>query len=261
MSIRFTEALAAEYSRLHDTCEIRPERFAVVDRAVSAIVAKKSRYEAAVSGLGIPWYFVGGIHNLESSLSFERHLHNGDPLTARTVQVPAGRPIAGEPPFTWEESAADALALDRLDRVEEWSLPRLLYEAEKYNGWGYRRFHPEVLSPYVWSFTKHYDKGKYVADGRFSHTAVSQQCGFAAVLRRLEERAEIPPLATRPPSRTFFRFSSSSAEKPRVVDLQRFLNTFDGIRLRVDGAPGPKTSAAVERILGSFLEGDPRNEA
>ncbi len=260
MAIRFTEALAAEYSGRYDSCEIRTERFAEVDRVADAVVASKSRYEAAAGGLGIPWFFVGGIHNLESSLRVDRHLHNGDPLTGRTVHVPPGRPPTGNPPFTWEESAADALTFERLDRVDDWSLPRLLYEAEKYNGWGYRRHHPEVLSPYLWSFTNHYEKGKYVADGRWSETAVSRQCGFAAVIRRLEERTEIPPLAAHPPSRTFFRFSRISAEKSRVVDLQRFLNTFDGIRLRVDGAPGPKTSAAVERIFGAYLEGDPRNE-
>lgn len=260
MAIRFTGALAAEYSGLYDSCEIRAERFTEVDRVADAVVASKSRYEAAAGALGIPWFFVGGIHNLESSLHFDRHLHNGDPLTGRTIQVPSGRPPTGDPPFTWEESAADALRFERLDRVDDWSLPRLLYEVEKYNGWGYRSFHPEVLSPYLWSLTKHYEKGKYVADGRWSDTAMSKQCGFAAVIRRLEERAEIPPLAALPPSRTFFKFSRTSAEKTRVIDLQRFLNTFDGIRLRVDGAPGPKTSDAVARIFGTYLESDPRNE-
>ena len=43
-----------------------------------------------------------------------------------------------------------------------------LYELERYNGFGYRDRRPQVLSPYLWSFSNHYSRGKYVADGRFS---------------------------------------------------------------------------------------------
>jgi len=39
--------------------------------------------------------------------SFKLHLHNGDPLTARTVNVPKGRPKTGQPPFAWGISAKD----------------------------------------------------------------------------------------------------------------------------------------------------------
>jgi lysozyme family protein len=85
---------------------------------------------------------------MAASLNFNRHLHNGDPLTARTVQVPAGRPKTGEPPFTWEESATDALMLEKLDQWEDWSVPGTLYKLEQYNGWGYRLAHPDVKSPY-----------------------------------------------------------------------------------------------------------------
>ena len=86
---------------------------------------------------------------MESSLNFKRHLHNGDPLTARTVHVPSGRPRQGDPPFTWEQSAADALTLRNLGPRTDWSLSGTLYALEGYNGWGYRRYHPEVFSPYL----------------------------------------------------------------------------------------------------------------
>jgi lysozyme family protein len=43
--------------------------------------------------LGIPWGFVAVIHNMEASLDFTKHLHNGDPLTSKTVQVPVARPL------------------------------------------------------------------------------------------------------------------------------------------------------------------------
>ena len=99
--------------------------------------------------VGTPWYVVGVIHALESSLNFGRHLHNGDPLTARTVQVPAGRPKTGQPPFTWEASASDALRYQGFDKWKDWSIPGTLFKLEGYNGFGYRDHHADVPSPYL----------------------------------------------------------------------------------------------------------------
>jgi hypothetical protein len=199
-------------------------------------------------------------------LRFTGHLHNGDPLTAQTVQVPAGRPRTGGPPFTWEASAADALASHRLGPQTDWSLPGTLFQLERYNGWGYRRSHPEVLSPYLWSFSEHYRAGKYVADGSFSPTAVSGQCGAAVLLRRLAEHGHIdfrdqprPPAEAEP---LLVRYSVTrprdEAAAERAEQLQRWLNTFTGIFVRVDGIPGPRTSAACRLVTGRYLPGDPR---
>lgn len=252
--VNFTKALAAEYQRLFDSCEIRTSRFNSVDKLVDGLLKNKDHYERVGRSLGIPWYFIAVVHNMESSQNFKRHLHNGDPLTARTRQVPAGRPRTGSPPFSWEESAEDALKLKSLDRIGDWSLPRLLYELEGYNGWGYRLYHSEVLSPYLWSFSTHYHSGKYVADGRWSHTAVSQQCGVTTLIRRLNERHVISTGTTTTSKKVMLRYSSRVQD--RADDLQRFLNTFPGIRLRVDGIAGKVTSAAVESVFGFKLEGD-----
>ncbi len=40
---------------------------------------------------GVPWELIGAIHFRESSLDFNKCLHNGDPLGQKTVRVPAGR--------------------------------------------------------------------------------------------------------------------------------------------------------------------------
>src|SRR6185503_10373839 len=109
-----------------------------VDALVAQIAANRKRYAAAGAPVGTPWYVVGVIHALESSLNFSAHLHNGDPLTARTVQVPAGRPPTGIPPFQWEESAIDALTLEAFPSVKLWTVERIAYQLEAYNGWGYR---------------------------------------------------------------------------------------------------------------------------
>lgn len=256
-NVRLTDALRREYEELYDTCEIRSGRFGDVDRVVDRILPNRQRYETVASGVGAPWYFVAVIHNMESSLNFKRHLHNGDPLTARTRHVPAGRP-PGDPPFTWEESAEDALKLRRIDRVSSWGVAGLLYELEGYNGWGYRKFHPHVKSPYLWSFSNHYSRGKYVADGTWSDRAVSRQCGAAVLLRRLEQRGEIELRDVRAPRKPPLRYANRAI--PHGEELQRFLNTFEGVTLRVDGWPGEKTSDAVERLFGFRLDGDPRGQ-
>lgn len=187
--MNLTQSLKQEYAGLWSSCTVRAARSATVDALVDRIVANRRRYEEAARRSGVPWHVVAVIHMLEASGDFSRHLHNGDPLTARTVHVPAGRPASGRPPFGWEESAADALALHGLGRRKDWSLPATLWVLERYNGFGYR---PRgIPTPYLWSFSNHYTKGKYVADGRFSPTAVSAQCGAAVLLKRMAERGLI----------------------------------------------------------------------
>lgn len=279
MAITLTAALRREYERLFETCQIRPDRQRDVESIAKQLARDRERYEAVTARQGVPWTFVAVVHQMESSGNFSRHLHNGDPLTARTVQVPKGRPKRGSPPFTWEESAADALALKRLSGSTDWSLAGMLYQLERYNGWGYRLHHPHVLSPYLWSFSTHYQSGKYVADGRWSETAVSKQCGAAVLLRRLAEHGEsrfngesgfldrvdarpaVEDAAASEPlvSRHAMR-RRGAAEMEKAEHLQRWLNTFAGIFLRVDGVPGDRTSDAYRRVTGHFLPGDPRAE-
>src|SRR5919198_5486506 len=121
--MNLSSAVSKEYVDLWNSCTIRPPRVAEVDAIVNRIVAHKERYRKAGRPHGVPWHVVAVIHMLESSGNFATHLHNGDPLSARTVHVPKGRPKAGRPPFTWEESAADALAFDGLATRKNWSLP------------------------------------------------------------------------------------------------------------------------------------------
>lgn len=95
-----TLTLREEYQTLFDTCDIRPHRQQAVATLVTQMAQNQARYDVIANATGIPWYVVGVIHNMESSLNFRTHLHNGDPLTKRTVHVPQGRPVSGAPPFT-----------------------------------------------------------------------------------------------------------------------------------------------------------------
>jgi len=263
--VNLTASLRAEYETLFETCHVRDAAFGEVESTVDAILQHKTRYVTAATDSGVPWSFVGAVHSLETGLRFDRHLHNGDPLTARTTHVPAGRP-PGEPPFTWEQSTADALALRRLGSDTDWSLAGTLYQLEGYNGWGYRLYHAHVLSPYLWAGSEHYRSGKYVADGTWSDTAVSRQIGAAVLLRRLSERGEIAftdqPLAPSQSAPLICRYAasrpSSETEREKAENLQTWLNTYSGIFVKPDGWPGKATSDAFKKVSGLLLPGDPR---
>jgi lysozyme family protein len=265
-TIPFTDALRNEYDNLFNSCIIRPASVQAVDQIVATLIVNKSRYQAISGVTNIPWYFVAVIHNMEAGLSFARHLHNGDPLTGRTFHVPAGRPVKGNPPFSWEDSAVDALNMRKLNTKTDWSLAGTLYQLEGYNGFGYRLKHPSVLTPYLWSFSNHYIRGKYVADGTWSDIAVSKQCGAAVLLRRMAEKAfiEFPdqpaPIPNEPPLIVNYSLHKSTdpATLNRAVELQQWLNTFPGIFVKPDGVPGSFTSDAYKKVTGVFLPGDPR---
>lgn len=187
-NVQLADALRQEYRDRFSTCAVRANHTSEIETILNRIALSLDRYSDAGAPLGIPWAFIACVHQMESSGRFTGHLHNGDPLNARTVQVPAGRPLDGEPPFSWEDSARDALRLKRLDRWTDWSLPGILFRMEGYNGFGYRLHHPETPSPYLWSYSNQYTSGKYVADGKWDPAAVSRQAGAAVILKGMVER-------------------------------------------------------------------------
>ena len=159
--------IADEYRAMFRAAVIDPARLDRVDRAATRLAEFRGRYQSVGERLDIPWYFIGLVHTMESACNFGCHLHNGDRLTERTTHVPANRPPAevGDPPFTWEVSATDALKSQQLHIKSDWSLPAVLFRLEKYNGWGYR--FKGLATPYLWSFSDRYIAGKYIADGQF----------------------------------------------------------------------------------------------
>ncbi len=190
--------IKSEYALLWETMTVRGAWTQPIDRRAKQIIANRSRYEQVEASTGVPWWMVGAIHSMESGLRFDRHLHNGDSLQKRTWRVPKGRPL-GKPPFTWEISADDAIRMKGWHKITDWPIERVLYETERYNGWGYRLYRG-IKSPYLWSGCQHYAKGKYIADGKWSSTAVSGQTGAACLMARIHEimgelqRPVVPPM-------------------------------------------------------------------
>jgi lysozyme family protein len=183
-------SLKSEYGRKFRTLTVRPQYAETANWHLDMMRKSRERYQRVEKVTDVPWHFIAATHALEASFNFRAHLHNGDfPLTARTRQVPAGRPSRWLPPSDWESSANDALRLLGFTGQTDWSLERTLYRLEAYNGLGYRGL--GVPTPYLWSFSNHYERGKFVADGKFSATAKSQQCGAAVMLKLLTDAGEI----------------------------------------------------------------------
>ena len=207
---KFTAALAKEYSDLFNRCKIAADKMAEVEEVVQRILQYQNRYASIAAQSTVPWYVIAVIHNMECGLDFTKHLHNGDSLKRRTVNVPAGRPKTGQPPFTFEVSALDALAYDKLTEWNDWSIGGICYKLEGFNGWGYRA--RDINSPYLWSYSNVYTSGKYVADNKWSGTAVSRQCGAAVILRSMSDHGAID-LASPPSSK--LTDAATLAEVPR----------------------------------------------
>lgn len=182
-------ALRQEYQTFFDACTARPEHAREISNAVARLAKNRNRYEAVGKALGIPWQFIGVIHGLEGNFDFGTHLHNGDSLQARTVNEPKGRPPAGVPPFSWEDSAVDALVFQGFGSQADWSVPRMLFRWETFNGFGYRPL--GIPSPYLWSFSNLYERGKFTSDNHFDPTVASRQCGAAVMLKAVALQAPL----------------------------------------------------------------------
>jgi len=183
MAVYTYEALKSDYTRKWTGMVISPARLAAITKEADKVIAGRDVYTRLQNVTNIPWYFIGILHLRESSCNFNRHLHNGDPLSGRTYHVPAGRPVKGNPPFTFEESAIDALTMMGYTSIKDWSIEQIAFSSEKFNGFGYRMH--GVPSAYLWAGTNQYISGKYVSDGVFDASVVDVQQGCMAILKTI----------------------------------------------------------------------------
>jgi lysozyme family protein len=108
----------------------------------------------------------------ESGGRLNTYLGNGDPLHSVTRDVPRGRG-----PFPdWPTGAKDALHLDGIDQVTDWTWSRWLFEEVTFNGWGYG-----TASPYILGGTDLQRPGKYTSDNHYDPNAWDTQLGCVAI--------------------------------------------------------------------------------
>jgi peptidoglycan hydrolase-like protein with peptidoglycan-binding domain len=137
-----------------------------------------------------------------------------------------------------------------LHLVGNWTIERACFEVEKYNGFGYRTHHPEVKSPYLWSFSTNFERGKYVSDGHFDRTAVDKQCGAMPILKQMMELDSSVRLdrgaVVSIPDMTTLAMLTTGSKGEQVRHLQVALAN-QGFQVgEIDGDYGPNTAAAVK---------------
>ncbi|WP_163859143.1 C39 family peptidase [Paenibacillus elgii] len=142
-------------------------------------------YERISKKTGVPPQLIAALHYRESSCNFTTYLHNGEKLGKKTTLVPVGVYFTN-----FEDAAVDALL--RKEKLRDSyhlsatsnDLVAMMAYAEMYNGRGY--MNRGCVSPYAYSGTNVYSKGKYVSDGKFDPNVVDRQPGVYILLKAIE---------------------------------------------------------------------------
>ena len=241
------EATQAGYANLWRTATIKGGADASqAEIFADKIIAAEQRYRAVQAATGVPWYFIGALHMRESSCNFAGVLHNGERI------IGTGRVTTLEPPnrgpfSNWEEAAVDALKLKSMQRVQSWSVARMMFQAELFNGLGY--VGKGINAPYVWAGTNHEQRGKYVADHQFDPNAEDTQLGVAAVLIRLAEKR---------PDIHADLYPATPTEQPPMEDTD-LLKEIEGLRADIAGLPTALLSALKNGVAPAPIT-DPKPE-
>jgi lysozyme family protein len=182
-----------EYQQLWNTMRIiRDDN--ELNRLAGKLKANKEMYQKVELQTGVPWQMIAVIHVREAGEQdigrFLCVLHNGEKIVGtgrRTVLVPKDRG-----PFNdWVLAAIDALQFQGFHKYSDWSVARVLWALEPFNGYGYRN--KGLRSPYLWASTNHQQLGKYVRDGVFDPNVMDSQIGCAALLKYLDfGKQEVP---------------------------------------------------------------------
>lgn len=236
------EAAKRGYANLWKEAQITKTRAATARGIAKRLLTNKDRYEKiSVQVNGVPWWWIAAIHNMESNANFLTYLGNGQRFNRVTTIEPLNR----GPFVSFEAGAVDAIKLKGLHKIEVWDITRALYEAERYNGFGYVG---RIRSPYLWSYTTLQQKGKFTSDHNWDPNHVSQQCGVAAIFKAFEELGVLE-----------FEF-----EEDDMAELRASLIPFGGIApILIRTLAGPAAQLAVKALTEAFdddnLEATPAN--
>jgi lysozyme family protein len=168
-------ALVAANATRWSRAQITRGTFAAV---AHRLVKEKTSYQRVEAATGVPWFIVAVIHEREASQNWSRSIAQGDFWNVKSTHVPKDRgPFA-----SWYDAAIDALVncAPKAATWKDWSPGGALTLLEQYNGLGYA--YKGLPSPYIWSGTDQYVKGKYVADRVFDPNKVDEQLGCAGLL-------------------------------------------------------------------------------
>lgn len=177
-------ALIASNAARWAVMKIDPARKAEFAAVAAKLLKNKARFQEIEARTGVLWWVVAVIFERESGGNFLAYIGNGQPLGRCTTEVPIGRG-----PFkSWEDGCVDALieCAPHAAYWHDWTAGGVLTLLEKYNGLGYVA--RSMASPYIWSGTNQYERGKYVADHDFDANVVDSQLGCAPLIAAMRKQ-------------------------------------------------------------------------
>lgn len=247
------DVLRLEYDHLLATVAITAPL--QVEKAAHRLLNDRAFYLEVSKITGVPAAWLMAINEREGGGKLNRYLGNGQLLSLITTIVPIGRG-----PFqNWAAGAIDALNLDKISDVTEWSLARACFEGELWNGFGPRDHHG-IRTGYLWGGTNHQQRGKYIRDGVWDGTVMDSQIGIVPLMMKIPGLdpslafGGVPALLDgiiKVPG-TDVPMTPSGLAEGDVRALQDALNKLrvSGAPLVVDGSYGRRTRAAVMAFQG-----------
>lgn len=171
------------YAELYDKADLSDgykdvDKASAIDEAQGKLLDKSAMviYKEVEAQTGVPWWMIGAIHMRECNFNFNLSIKDGSRLEN------------GE---DWMQNAISIFKDQQYQVIKHWTLEMVLGKCEAYNGLGYLLHHKNVLSPYLWSMTNLYQKGKYDRDGHFNKELVDEQVGIATLVKSLETMLQI----------------------------------------------------------------------
>lgn len=247
------EALAPEYISLLATARVVPNRASEIDHVARKLLGFLPKYATVEAKTHVPVIWQSTVFEREAGSNFHLYFGNGDPLSRATTHVPAHRgPFNG--PNAWEDGAIDALHVDKIEQVADWTWPRFCFEGELWNGFGPRNH--GCHTGYLWGGMTPYTGGKYVSDGVWDPHHYDAQLGIIPVALRM---IELQPSLALPNDGATITQPLANVNHPApapapvglgglpdsVKALQAALNKLGFGPINVDGSYGRQTRFAV----------------
>jgi lysozyme family protein len=240
---QFRQGYASNWAAL----KIRPERDGAVAARAQTLLRGKPTYQQCETRTQIPWWFFGLCHYRESDFDFNTYLGNGQSLARPTTIVPIGRgPFTG--PNAFVDGAVDAMKIQGFIGAQDWSIERVSFRLEGFNGYGYHQF--GVNSPYLYGGSTLYGPpeargGKYVRDHDFRSDVVDTQLGTLVILKKLLQLDPSINLGGTPAGPIPPEPDQQLAHG--ILWVQQTLNRLGtDPTLTEDGILGPRTMAAIQ---------------
>lgn len=182
------------YKQLYNEIEFRPERIPQIMLEAQRILNGYDQYRYVWDMTNVPWYFHGFVHEMEANCNFALQILNGESWKRRTTLVPVGRGPWG----SWAESAVYALNRKRAEDKtwksllgwDDWSIPVVAREWERWNGGGYMKRGKH--SPYLVAGS-YQDEGTgyYTSDHGYDPNAKSKQIGALVLMKYMHRKLKV----------------------------------------------------------------------